>query len=222
MKRSVGNLLGGCFVIGCATACFLHFAAASSAIASSDEVWLAVEHRNLFLHNLTSEPATFVTAMVLAEDDAVTAEIAPLNRVKFGPRGSPVVAARSQTAIDMETQLDREVVMNAAEHKVVAYFHNESGLQEIRLLPGEGVAIGELPEAASHRYRYGCKCVCGQDETLFQTAIMYCEDVLPNHPAGTPCDCSSLHTTPCWFKNEAGELLEGQMNGCKSGLVPVM
>lgn len=183
---------------------------------------MAAEHKKLFLHDLTSEPATFVTAMVLAEDGSVTADIAELNRVKFAPRGSPVVAARSEAALAMETRLDREVVMNATEHKVVAYFHNESGLKEIYLLPGEGVAIGELPEAASHRYRYGCKCVCGQDETLFQTAIMYCEDVLPNHPVGTPCDCNSLHTTPCWFRNETGELLEGQMTGCKSGLVPVI
>jgi len=221
MKRRVGKLLGGCFAIGCATACFLHFAATSNAIAPTDEVWLAVEHRKLFLHDLTSGPATFVTALILDEDGSVTADIAELNRVKFAPRGSPVVAARSQTAIAMETRLDREVVMNAAEHRVVAYFHNERGLQEIRLLPGEGVATGDLPEAASHRYRHGCKCVCGQDETLFQFAIMYCEDVIPNHAAGTPCDCSSLHTTPCWFKNEAGELLEGQMKNCKSGLIPV-
>lgn len=221
MNLRLGRLVGGCFAAGCAIACSMYFAASPSAIAASEPIWTAIEHENLFLHDLTAGPATFVKAMVIGVDGAVTADLADVNAVKFAPVGSKVVAAKANSAVAMESSLDRTIVMNSGDQLVVAYFQNAEGLQEIYLHPGEGVAVGALPDTAVNRYQWGCKCVCKHGSGDLEDAIMLCTDVFPNQNVGEPCDCIELVTTQCWFVDDAGLLLEGQMDGCKSGLLPV-
>lgn len=221
MNLRLGRLVGGCFAAGCAIACSMYFAASPSAIAASDTTWTAIDPENLFLHDLTDGPATFVVAMVIGADGAVTADIADVSAVKFAPAGSKVVAAKSNDAVAMESALDRSIVMNSGDQLVVAYFQNAEGLQEIHLYPGEGVAIGALPDTAVNRYQWGCKCVCKHGSGEFEDAIMLCTDVFPNQTIGEPCDCIELVTTQCWFIDEDGVLLDGQMDGCKNGLLPI-
>ncbi|MFU8828007.1 MAG: hypothetical protein ACNA8P_01075 [Phycisphaerales bacterium] len=220
MNGRLRKIVGGCVALGCAAVCVLPFLTESEAHAATDTTWKAVDHSNMFLHDLTSGSAVFVAAMVVDADGAVTAQVAELNKVKFAPVGSKVTAAKADDALSMESQLDGEVVLNATQHTVMAYFQTSAGLTELRLLPNEGVAVGELADTTALRFRWGCKCICEHGPGVFEPAIMYCSEVFPD-AGNQACDCTSLVTVSCWFLNQHGELVEGQMNGCKSGLLPV-
>ena len=221
MNTKLSRIIGGCFAAGCLVAGALHFATAPKAVAAVQSEWTVIDDENLFLHDLTSGPATFVAAMVLGEDGAVTAEIAHLNPVRFAPASTKVVAAKSSNHVAMETTLDRSIIMNAGEKILVAYFQTAEGLKEIHVHPGEGIAIGALPDVAANRYRWGCKCVCLSGNGDLEQAVMLCTDVFPDQNVSERCDCIDLVGTQCWFFDEDGVLIDGAMNGCKSGLLPV-
>lgn len=218
MNCGLKKLIGGCFVGGAVFVGAVYFAANPEAEAAVSSDWSAIEINNLFLHDLTDQPAVFVAAMVVGPDGAVTGQAASLNTVKFGPAGSKVIAAKSSQSLAMETELDRSIVMNASEETVMAYFETSAGLREVRMLPGEGAAVGAMLDIPSNHYRWGCKCVCEHGDTEFEIAFMYCDELFEGYVSGS-CDCLSLQGTPCWFEGEAG-MIEGQMMGCKSGLVP--
>lgn len=215
------KVVGGCAAVGLLAGAAALLLPSTQAHAASDTSWSAYDHTQMFLHDLTAGSATYAGAFLLDADGQITGQLAHMHTVKFAPIGSKVAAAKSSAPVALEATLDRVVLVNDSGQSMIAYFQTTQGMIELRLLPGEGIAIGELSETTVKRFRWGCKCVCQHGDSLYQTAIMFCEDVFPQHPAGASCDCTSLVTTPCWFENEMGVLVEGQMNGCKSGLLPV-
>jgi hypothetical protein len=213
-----------CVVAACST---LLSGPSNSHAATEEPAWHRLDKSSLFLHDLTSGPATLVASMTVAPDGTVTGDLADLHELRYmhGPDG--LVAARSRDAVASDVQIDSEVYFNPSEDPVMAYFEVDDGLKEVLLLSGEGVAIGELPEImAAGGYVEGCKCICSgihpeTNNVVEQAATVRCSEVKVDHEQGESCDCSRLTDRNCWFAEPTHPELDGTMRDCKSGLIPV-
>jgi hypothetical protein len=183
--------------------------------------WTAVDHTDLFLHDLTEGPATFAGAFVTDEQGNITSTFSPISEVKFAHGSAGVIAARSDQPVALESAHDRVILVNATEHTIAAYFQTGSVLREIRLLPDEGVAIGKLTVLASNRFRKGCLGACETEDGVRRPVSMFCSDVFADHDETTHCNCRSLEGTNCWAYDEERNLLDGKIVNCRSGLLPV-
>lgn len=183
------------------------------------EKWTQIDHKDLFLLDLTAGPATFAAALVADDNGQATGEVAQLHRILFSPMTSEIIAARSNQPTATETVHDRNILMNSSEKTIIAYFQTETELRELTLRPGEGVAIGELPRFAFRRFKTGCKCECESGDGLVRPMQMHCDQLIEGGAPDSPCECTPLEATLCYAYNDQRELIEGTIRRCRSGLV---
>jgi len=212
-------------VVGAVAACSVLLSGPSVSHAAPEPSWHRLDRSTLFLHDLTSGPATLAAAMEVAPDDSITGNLTTLHELRYmhGPDG--LVAARSREAAQTGASSDGVVLFNPSTGPVMAYFEIEGGLKEVLLLPGEGVAIGELDWRIAELTQQGCRCICfGEDpesgETLQKSVFMACHSVMPQHETGTPCDCSSVSDQNCWLPKPVHPEFDGLTRNCSSGLIP--
>ena len=221
--RSLG--LGGVAVLSTIAACVVGLSVGPDSVGDVSGDWDPVDRIQLFLHDLTAAPATFVAAMKVAEDGSVTGEVAALYALQFrhGPNG--VMAARSTDEVGLGRQADREVLFNASTETLMAYFEVPGGLRELLLLPGEGAAIGKMDPLIATRTQHGCRCVCtGEDpesgEPIRQMMFVACQSVVAGHEPGTPCECSGIENENCWVPEPVHPDFDGLVRTCVSGFIP--
>lgn len=217
--------LTGIATLGVVAACSALLSGPSNSHAATEEpAWHRVDKSKLFLHDLTSGPATLVASMAVAPDGSVTGDLTELHELRYihGPDG--LVAARSREAVASGVQADGEVYFNASAVSVMAYFEVAGGLEEILLLPGDGVAVGTPSKQLLSEQQRGCRCKCTvqplDPEEDPSEAFQYipCSQVELDYEPGLPCDCSSLNGDLCWFDQWPND---GAMSNCKSGWIPV-
>lgn len=226
MKSASFNAgLGGVALAGVLFACASTLTTTGEVQAVSEPAWQRLDTSSLFLHDLTAGPATFAAAMKVAPDGSITSDMVSLHELRYMHSRDGLVPSRSRDTVVFGEAIDAKLLFNASSSPLMAYFEVAGGLAEIRILPGEAVAIGALPATVASQFQQGCKCVCSavhpQTQHVIENAAhIPCSQVVPGHVPGTPCDSSGLVDEYCWFSAPVHPDMDGKLRDCKSGLIP--
>ena len=216
----------GIAVAGVIAACAALFSAPSASHASPEPSWHRLDSTAIFLHDLTSSPATLAAAMCMNADGTVSGELTTLHELRYLPSPEGIVAARSRDAVALGDPVEGMVFFNPSSEAVMAYFEVGGTMREIKLLPGEGVAIGELNARIAAQTQRGCRCICAgvhpeTGEPVQEIIFVACRVAVVNAEDGEPCDCSGINDQNCWPANPVHPDYDGKTRECGTGFIPV-
>ncbi|MFG0292659.1 MAG: hypothetical protein ACF8MJ_05845 [Phycisphaerales bacterium JB050] len=183
--------------------------------ASAQTTWTEFDHSKLFLNDLSAGPATYVAAFLAGENGEITGNMANMRLVKVSPVGTKIATVKANDFVATETLVDRGILMNDSNQTIVAYFQTANELVELWIFPQEGVLIGQLPKHGGQMFDKGCRCICDIGGGEYQKAIITCESILEELPAGSNCVCGAINGDDCMAYNDSGDLIEGNLTACK-------
>lgn len=220
-KRGLGSIAAMCLLLGA----IIGVSTIEDTHADDPQAWHRVDKSKLFLHDLTSQGATFVTALRIDEDGEVSGDIADLYELRFGHSEKGVDAHRSTLIVEPETEIDKAILFNPAEYSVMAYMQVGQTIRELRLFSGEGVAVGEPSTFMKSEQQRGCRCICSgvhpeTGEQVQETIFVACREVVAQAKDGEPCDCSGINDQNCWPANRVHPEFDGKTRDCGAGFIP--
>lgn len=223
-SRIIG--ITGIAVAGVIAACSALLYTPSASHASTEPSWHRLDTTAIFLHDLTSSPATLAAVLSINADGSVSGELTTLHELRYLPSPEGIVAARSRDAVALGASVEGKVFFNPSSESVMAYFEFGGTMREIKLLPGEGVAIGELDARIAAQTQHGCRCICAgvhpeTGEAVQETIFVACRNAVVNAEDGEPCDCSAINEQNCWPANPVHPEYDGKTRDCGSGFIPV-